>query len=286
MQTWECSDQQSFIFQIPKIQESIHRDLEYFIAAENNLLEEYFLPGYCIPCGRATRFLVDRKWGGVCVDGLWQPNWRERLECAWCGFNNRQRVIAGLVSAFLKKNQNAAIYLMEQVTPIFHWVQKKFPTAEVIGSEYLGSDISSGVVKNGLLHQDIEKMSFSDGQFDLIVSNDVLEHVANPGNAFSEMVRVLKKGGEVFMTIPFYSSIAKNVSRSKVTNGKIEHLLEPQYHGNPVSSDGSLVFTDFGWEMLSQLRSVGFSEVKAHFYWSFECGHLGGEGQNYFHMVK
>ena len=54
--------------------------------------------------------------------------------------------------------------------------------------------------------KDIENLSFDDKQVDIIVSNDVLEHVANPSKGFAECARVLKNNGIMIATFPFFSS--------------------------------------------------------------------------------
>ena len=61
--------------------------------------------------------------------------------------------------------------------------------------------------------------------------------------------------------------------------------MTPAYHGNPVSADGSLVFTDFGWDILKEMQSSGFSDVSIEVYASAEFGHLGG-GQLVFRLNK
>ena len=86
-------------------------------------------------------------------------------------------------------------------------------------------------------------------------------------------------------TIPFHSSNDQSVSRAKIVDGQLEHLLPPSYHGNPVSADGSLVFTDFGWDLLKEMGEAGFSDVKVEVYVSTELGHLGG-GQLIFRLTK
>jgi len=63
------------------------------------------------------------------------------------------------------------------------------------------------------------------------------------------------------------------------------HHLPPVYHGNPVSADGSLVFTDFGWDFLDQMRACGFQDVSLRIYWSDWLGYLG-VGQHYIQAVK
>ena len=73
--------------------------------------------------------------------------------------------------------------------------------------------------------------------------------------------------------------------RARLTSNGIENLLPPQFHGNPISEEGSLVFYDFGWDLLHQFVSAGFSDALVEVYASKEYGHLGG-GQVVFKAVK
>ncbi|MEN8226492.1 MAG: class I SAM-dependent methyltransferase, partial [Bacteroidota bacterium] len=91
--------------------------------------------------------------------------------------------------------------------------------------------------------------------------------------------------GLMLATIPFHSNKVESVTRAKFVDGQLDHVLTPAYHGNPISADGSLVFTDFGWDVLNEIRSAGFSDVSIEVYASVEFGHLGG-GQLIFRLVK
>ncbi len=55
----------------------------------------------------------------------------------------------------------------------------------------------------GLENQDLMDLTFADDQFDLVISSDIFEHVRKPLEAFSEVHRVLKKGGMHIFSIPF-----------------------------------------------------------------------------------
>ncbi len=52
-------------------------------------------------------------------------------------------------------------------------------------------------------HYDIMNLEFPDAQFDIAVCNAVLEHVPDPQKAISELGRVLKPGGEIWIEVPF-----------------------------------------------------------------------------------
>jgi SAM-dependent methyltransferase len=112
---------------------------------------------------------------------------------------------------------------------------------------------------------------------DLIVSSDVFEHVPHPEKALSECARVLvSKGATLLATIPFHSADDRSVQRARIDRDGVQHILPPVYHGNPVSEEGSLVFTDFGWDLLESFRCAGFSDAKWEVYVSIAYGHFGG----------
>jgi SAM-dependent methyltransferase len=267
---------------------------------------EFFpIPGYCLPCEKQVEFRVDYLAGGSRSTG---PNWRERLLCPNCKLSNRQRVIATLVSQVLADvSSGKQIYLMEQATPLMNFLDKKQSRHEVIGSEYFGAQFKPGQTiwpwhylapgdrgrpirsillaarlavrmfrRCGFRHENIEQLSFVDASLDFIVSNDVFEHVADPVGAFRECARVLKPGGVMFATFPFFSDMGKSATRARLGPGGVEHLLPAEYHGDPTSSSGALVFTDFGGDVFGMLCEAGFSRVQIEVFHDLELGHLGG----------
>jgi len=258
-----------------------HAEHQATMAFEAQLLhnaasDAFEVAGYCLCCDLETQFSVDLAWGGYKEGEQLRPNWRERMVCPTCQMNNRQRLMATLIKQSLQGQAQQAIYLMEQVTPIFGWAQQHCTEHTVTGSEYLGPGHASGSVIQGIRHENIENMSFASASLDLIVSNDVFEHVPNYLKALAECSRVLKPGGTLLATIPFHSKSPVSVVRARYKEGNIEHLLPPQYHGNPVSEEGSLVFTDFGWDLLSAAQLQGFQDVALNCYASRAYGHLGG----------
>ena len=60
-----------------------------------------------------------------------------------------------------------------------------------------------GEVRRG----DICAMPFADQTFDFVLATDVIEHVDADSIALAEVVRVLKDGGRVLLTVPAFSSL-------------------------------------------------------------------------------
>lgn len=110
----------------------------------------------------------------------------------------------------------------------------------------------------GIRCEDVEALTFEDACFDVVISEDVFEHVSRPMEGFSEVYRVLKPGGVHVFTIPYYRDQPKTVARATRTRNGVRHHAAPEYHGGLFGSEGQLVFTDFGRDLPDKLRSIGF----------------------------
>lgn len=87
-------------------------------------------------------------------------------------------------------------------------------------------------------------------------------------------------------SVPFLSSSPTNSIRARLVDGQVKHIITPpEYHGDPLSSNGILCFQHFGWEMLDEMKQAGFRDAYAICYQSIPFGYLGGE-QFMFFAVK
>jgi len=242
-------------------------------------VESFEIEGYCAVCHEQTMFQVGFMYSYTnTTDGEPVPNWREHLNCARCGFITRVRLVLHLLQIVVRPNLKAQIYITEQTTPLFRWLQARFPN--LTGSEYLGDSQPLGAHHDGFRNEDLSRLTFPDESFHLIISLDVLEHVSDDLAAFSECFRCLATGGTLIITVPLNLDSERNIVRARVnSDGEIEHLINPpEYHGNPIDPEqGSLCFRYFGWEVIEQLKSVGFSDVQLISAWSRDLGYLGGE---------
>lgn len=245
------------------------------MAFEKNLLkihaskEKWHLGGFCEACNIETKFLVDWNYSNGKI-----PNFRERLVCASCGLNNRQRFMVRLMTQLMKENNDTRdIYLYEQVTYFYSFIRKKFKDLNVVGSEYLGMGLGGQIVGH-IRHEDALNLSFDPESFDFLISNDVFEHVPNIHQTLSECNRVLREHGFLLISIPFTYQ-EKTIQRAVMENGVLRHILPEQYHGNPLSDKGSLVFYDYGWDFLDFCRSSGFKDAHMLGYYSYYHGYIG-----------
>ena len=230
--------------------------------------QSFELEGYSFEAARDVDFLVDFQYATFP-----NVNWRERVLCPVTGLNNRTRYSLMILEMFLRISRNDKVYLMEQVTPLFPYLKKKYPN--LIGSEYINDSFNSGEKNSsGILHQDATKLSFSNDSFKIILSFDVFEHIPNFKKAFEESLRVLKNGGRLIFTVPFVLRENKTLIRARIKpNGDIEHLCEPEYHGDPMASgDGILCFQHFGWDLIGLLKAIGFKDAYAVIGYSIELG--------------
>jgi hypothetical protein len=217
----------------------------------------FWVTGFCAVCQRWTKFHVDFQYAPSGGDRP-IPNWRESLHCPGCGLDSRMRASFHLFRKDLHPGPGVFVYMTEQITCLFAQVAARYPGA--VGSEFLEDGTPAGSVNaSGVCHEDLTRLSFADARFDYLLTFEVLEHVPDYPAALRECARVLKPGGTMLVSIPFHGGERTTV-RARVGPGGIEHLLPPEYHGDPLKSEGCLCYYHFGWDFLDALKEAGFRE--------------------------
>jgi 2-polyprenyl-3-methyl-5-hydroxy-6-metoxy-1,4-benzoquinol methylase len=187
--------------------------------------------------------------------------YREHLMAG--GLNSRCRAVLELIAAEpWHTRPEATIYAAEAVTPFALIMRGRFP--RFVGSEYASTEEARSALFP-IPSQDLENLTFPSDRFDCVVTNDCLEHVPDIGRCLGEMHRVLHPGGVMLSTFPF-TFVYDSVVRARLADGQIEHLEEPEYHGNPAEPETrSLVFEIPGWNILDRARQAGFSRAEMVF---------------------
>jgi SAM-dependent methyltransferase len=103
---------------------------------------------------------------------------------------------------------------------------------------------------SGFRCENIERQTFPNDAFDLVITQDVMEHVFDPPSAYQEIYRTLRPGGHHIHTTPIYKDLVKSVRRAALQpDGHIQYLSDPEYHGSPISEKGSLVTFHYGYDL-------------------------------------
>ncbi|HET8898644.1 MAG TPA: methyltransferase domain-containing protein [Rhodanobacteraceae bacterium] len=241
---------------------------------------------FCTHCQARVDAVV--AWGPTSAD---EPNWRESTTCPQCGLIGRVRFCEELLRALLAEKREPVLYMTEQATIAYARVREIFPHA--IGSEFVGDDPKkrerlqsylTRLTQDGgmrLRHEDVTQLQLTDESQDAILTMEVLEHVPNYSLALLEFHRVLRDQGVLVISVPFIENSPETLLRARLTNDGIEHLMPPEYHGDPTEDAGCLAFHAFGWDLLDQIRRAGFRDAYLVDNWDPEKGYLGFVGTIY-----
>lgn len=233
----------------------------YSRAIATKTVNELISVDRCAVCGSTSR-----------IDQIKRDNFRESFVCFSCYSLARTEAIAEVLSNELCGNQyNLPLHAIAK-----HPLPKKVHEFGFVGAvadvlrgteNYTYSEFFPGVELGGIGHfgvrcEDMTRLTYSNDSFDIVLSQDVMEHVPSPELAFQELHRVLKPGGVHLFTIPYNEAMPQSITRARLkSDATVEYLLPRVYHGDPVREEGALVFTDFGAD-LSQLVSGAGLELR------------------------
>ncbi len=208
-----------------------------------------------------TEPFTDRHFREVKID---QSKLQVSLDAGMLNSRKRAGLLAvqAAVSALPKeRRRNPKILGTEGVTQIARILRYAFPY--YLSTEYLPT-LEEQHQQYPIEHLDLMDIQLPDSSFDVFFSAHVLEHVPSINRAIHQTARVLRPGGVLVSTYPFRSDRIATETKAIINDkGEIEHLAEPEYHGNPVRvEEGSLVFQLPGWDILEMCREAGLSDAK------------------------
>lgn len=205
-------------------------------------------------------------------------NLRESITHA--GLISRQRAVLLVIRQLLLDGElpdprQLRVYATEVVTPFAELLRSRF--AGFTGSEYLSDPADPR--RRQIRHEDLCALSFADASFDLLISNEVLEHVYDLDAALRQCLRVLAPGGMFVATVPFCYGQQQSVIKARHRGPGLppEVVGEPDIHGNPIDASGSLVYQYPGWELLDQMEAIGFRDPAIHAIHSIGYGVVGAD---------
>jgi hypothetical protein len=196
--------------------------------------------GHCPICRSATTFKAWTSW------------FRDGLICVNCpGYSvPRERALMLLLDRLRPNWRDLSIH---ESSPAPRGVSARLHAdCPNYTASHFFPDVAPGHFKNETRCENIEAMTFPDQSFDIVITQDVMEHVFHPDRAYGETYRVLRPGGLHLHTTPISMVMPESIRAAELgADGEIRHLMPAQYHGNPISDQGSLVTFHYGRDIVS-----------------------------------
>lgn len=195
----------------------------------------------CYVCGQTSDFEID--------DG--STLFREAV-CPHCGSSIRHSDLAQAISDHFASGAPLAQVISEMdgmkildASPVGESYRLLSTLPGCVGCEFFPDIPTGDRAENGLLCVDLTAIPFPDHTFDLIITEETLEHISDLKQTFSEISRVLKPGGVHIFTIPICETIpTRSISDLNVTH--------------PALNGDSKVFHEFGLDIANILERFGF----------------------------
>ena len=263
---------------LPRCSQLLYERL--FAVEKNVMIDDQLHTGeqfHCPVCGKRT-------------SGSFSENYRETGNCEHCGASNRFRQISLVVNGLVAVDSAQPVTCLNctfqnngpisklsiyntQCSGTLHDILIKSPKYQC--SEFYGSQSKYGESVDGIRNEDLQKLTFSGNNFDIVLSSEVFEHIPDPYQAHREVFRVLKPGGCHVFTVPFIPDNFDDTNIASLNDeGEIIWTSQPMFHLDPIRKDGVPVFNIFGIEMLPKLCKLGFEESYFRFH-SISSGILG-----------
>jgi SAM-dependent methyltransferase len=225
-------------------------------------------------CGRRTRFFYTDP-----------ALYRESLVCEHCRTTSRYRSIArGLLDAIRsrtgieapslaelpRRGSGSRLAVYDTQTP-FEFDTCAYPIPDILArcrwidlrlSAHVSGRAPGARLGRLVTNQNLERLSFPDAAFDLVVTSDVLEHVRLADRAHREIRRVLRPGGRYLFTVPHVRD-RPTLERVRVVDpddpARDVDVLEREYHDDGNAEGGrALAYRSFGSDLDGELRNLGF----------------------------
>ena len=208
-------------------------------------------PGFCPICEKRTRFRALDSW------------LRDHLRCRRCGSVPRERALIAVLEEIRPDWREASIH---EGSPGNAASAKLKREARTYVASHFQTDIPWGEwsADGAYCSQDLENQTFGDESFDIVVTQDVFEHLFRPDRAIAEISRTLKPGGLHICTVPLLYQDRPSIRRARMVGGEVKHLLSPVYHTDVLPTGGSLVTVDWGFDIAAFFARHGAMPTVVH----------------------
>jgi predicted SAM-dependent methyltransferase len=169
--------------------------------------------------------------------------YRKYAICPKCYSKDRERLIYLFIQSLLKKN------LIGYNSKIIHFAPEKSIEKNLFRkkfSNYITADIFGNNVDFNL---DLQNLSFTQSNFDLVICNHVLEHIDDDTKALENIFNLLSPYGLAILQVPFSKKIKKDFKIDNVDSN--EDRLK--FYGQ---EDHVRIYSEI--EYVEKLKKAGF----------------------------
>jgi SAM-dependent methyltransferase len=199
--------------------------------------------GRCSICGVSMFVRLNRtEWG---------------VRCARCGGAPNTLTLVDTIRRRVGDLRDKRVYVLSAAGPLFEYLQR---CCQHLTYSLYSETVAPGEYADGVLSQDVQRLTFADRSFDLCVHSEVFEHVPDDLAGFREVHRVLRSGGATIFTVPVFDR-DDTLERARIVDGRIVHLQPPEYHNDQLRGS-VLAFRDYGRDVTARLASAGFHDVR------------------------
>jgi len=165
--------------------------------------------------------------------------------CPYCQSTDRDRLV------FIYLNQETEIFTQKvkilHISPepaLYNNLCKHSNILYVTGTKY-----AEGIYYHKDINSiDLLELPYSDGEFDMVICNHVLEHIIDDDKAISEIYRVTSTGGSAILQVPISNKIKITYEDSTITDEKLREKHFGQFDHVRI----------YGKDYSSRLENAGF----------------------------
>ncbi len=174
--------------------------------------------GYCNCCEETVSFIADDSW------------YRDHYLCSNCKCRPRERALVYVLEELYPNYRELLIHESspnkQGASVMFKQKCSKYIATQYFAGHPLGQEI------NEFRNENLECQTFQDEAFDLVITQDVMEHIVAPDKAFKEIARTLRKGGAHIFSVPLVNN-SRPTQKWATLNEKSEIIFPftPDYHG-------------------------------------------------------
>jgi SAM-dependent methyltransferase len=212
---------------------------------EPNTKFVYQRNGYCPICEKKVNFSSHYTW------------LRDHYKCSECFSIPRERAIMNVIQSTFPNWRGLSIH---ESSPVGRGASQKLrmECAKYIATQYdPGIGFGNNNNEAGYQSENLEHQTFKDEMFDIVVTQDVMEHIFDTARAFKEIYRTLRPGGAHIFTTPLVNKERPSVKRAEINkSGEIIYYFPREFHGNPMSENGSLVTWHWGYDIVEYIYNA------------------------------